>query len=116
MYNSLTLAYLGDAVLELLVREKLLLVGNNTVKDLHKQALKFVCAKAQSDGVEKLIPYLTDEEFKIYKRGRNAKSTAPKSADVTDYKRATGLEALFGYLYLVGEQERMYKLFEISFA
>lgn len=114
-YNVLALAYLGDGVLEILVRGHLVSNGNSSANGLHKKALEFVCAKAQSAAVEKLIPILTNEEESIYKRGRNAKGSVPKNAVVNEYKRATGLEALFGYLYLIGENERIITLFNKAY-
>jgi ribonuclease-3 family protein len=111
----LALAYLGDGVLEILVRGHLVSGGNSSANGLHKKALEFVCAKAQSNAVEKLMPILTDEEESIYKRGRNAKGSVPKNAVVNEYKRATGFEALFGYLYLIGESERIIALFNKAY-
>ncbi len=106
--SPLTLAFLGDAVFELLVREELVLQANMPVGQLHHRAVGVVCAGAQSAAVEILEPLLTEEEVEIYKRGRNANAHhVPKNSDLADYRRATGLEALFGYLYLKGEQERI---------
>lgn len=93
-----------------------MLAGNIPPEQLHAKALLFVCAGAQSKAVENILPVLSDEELEIYKRGRNAKSRVPKSASAIDYRRATGLECLFGYLYLCGRQKRARELFDIAFA
>lgn len=107
--SPLVLAYLGDTVYETYIREYL--IRQNTqrkVNDLHKLAIKYVKAKAQATIIHEVEIELTEEESKIYKRGRNQKSnTSPKNADIIDYKHATGFEALVGYLYLNNEIERL---------
>ncbi|WP_079747110.1 Mini-ribonuclease 3 [Clostridioides difficile] len=107
--SPLVLAYLGDTVYETSIREYL--IRQNTqrkVNDLHKLAIKYVKAKAQATIIYEIEIELTEEESKIYKRGRNQKSnTSPKNADIIDYKHATGFEALVGYLYLNNEIERL---------
>lgn len=110
-YSPLVLAYMGDAVYELYIRS-LLVSGHNTqVNKLHKEATTFVKAKAQSEILEKIYPLLTEEEVTIYKRGRNAHSyTSAKNASINDYRRATGFEALMGYLYISGNTDRINKL------
>jgi ribonuclease-3 family protein len=106
--NPLVLAYIGDAIYELYVREHLLNTLKVNAHELHKAAIKYVSAVAQSQTVEELLPLLTDEETAVYKRGRNTKSaTIPKNAEVSEYRRATGLEAVLGYLYLTGNEERL---------
>lgn len=105
--SPLALAFVGDGVYSLMVREKLLSEANRPVNDLHKMAVKAVRAEAQSAAMEKLLPLLTEEEEAVFKRGRNA-HTARTGAD---YHRATGLESLFGYLYLAGRIERVRELF-----
>ena len=111
-YSPLTLAYLGDGVYELLVRSYLVGRGNAPVNLLHADAKEFVSAERQSLFLELLLPLLTQEETDVYKRGRNAKPhTTRKSSSLMDYKRATGFEALFGYLYLKGEYARIHTLF-----
>ncbi len=107
--SPLVLAYLGDTVFESHVREYLITKNiNKKVNDLHKSAVKYVKAKAQATIIHELEAELTEDELRIYKRGRNQKSnTTPKNADVIDYKHATGFEALIGYLYLGKEQERL---------
>lgn len=109
-YSPLTLAYVGDAVYELFVRTYLLRDANFPVNRLHKTAIKMVNAKAQSDLYQKVKDRLSEEETAIYKRGRNTNSHPPKNADMVDYKSATGMEALVGYLYLKGESERILEL------
>ncbi|MBE7042075.1 MAG: ribonuclease III [Ruminococcaceae bacterium] len=116
-YSSLALAYLGDAVYELFVRRHLLAKGNYSVNELHKAAVRYVQAKAQSDAVIALESELTEEELRIYKRGRNAKpATLPKHANVGDYHRATGFEALIGYLYLQEKTNRLLELMDKTMA
>lgn len=116
-YSSLALAYLGDAVYELYIRNRLLMLGNFPVDTLHKTAIRYVQAGAQSVAATALLPELTDEELQVYKRGRNAKpATLPKHANAGDYHRATGLEALIGYLYLEKRYQRLDVLMEKAFA
>lgn len=110
-YSPLTLAYIGDAIYELVIRTILVEKGNTQVNKLHKRASRLVKASAQSAMIEKLKPYLTEEEMGIFKRGRNAKAaTMAKNATMSDYRRATGFEALMGYLYLTEQWERMLEL------
>ncbi len=110
-YSPLTLAYLGDGVYELLVRQTLILQENRPNGLLHKEALQFVSATAQSNGLEAILPLLTEEEEAIFKRGRNSDAVGHRNSDVIQYKRATGLECLFGYLYLTGQTGRLEELF-----
>ena len=112
LLNGASLAYIGDAVYELLVRSYMLDHGSHMADKLHRRTVELVNAGAQSDMVRALLPELTETETAIFKRGRNASTmTAAKHQSVTDYRRATGLEALFGYLYLNGEYERLLELF-----
>lgn len=114
-YSPLTLAYIGDAIYELVIRTILVEKGNTQVNKLHNRASKLVKASAQSAMAECLKPYLTEEETSVYKRGRNAKSyTMAKNASMSDYRRATGFEALMGYLYLEERWERMLELIKIG--
>ena len=114
-YSPLTLAYIGDAIYELVIRTILVEKGNTQVNKLHQRASKLVKASAQSEIIEKLKPYLTEEEMGIFKRGRNAKSfTMAKNASVSDYRRATGFEALMGHLYLTEQWDRMLELIKIG--
>lgn len=111
MLSPLQLAYIGDAVYELLVRTYLLKKGLS-VKELHKATINFVKAKSQANIVHNLEEELTEHEKTVVKKGRNAKSnTVPKNADLIDYKYATGFEALIGELYLSGNDERLSELF-----
>jgi len=114
-YSPLVLAYLGDCVIELAAREKLVKSGNIPPEHLHEKALYFVTASNQSKAVENILPLLSETETEIYKRGRNAKSRVPKSASAIDYRRATGMECLFGYLYLCENDKRIKELFDIAF-
>ena len=107
--SPLVLAYLGDTVYESYVREYLIKKNiNKQVNDLHKSAIKYVNAKAQATVIHAIEDELTEDEERIYKRGRNQKShTSPKNADIIDYKHATGFEALIGYLHLNNESDRL---------
>lgn len=107
--SPLVLAYLGDTVYESYIREHLIRQNiNRKVNNLHKLAIQYSKAKAQATIIHELEDELTEEEMKILKRGRNQKShTAPKNADIIDYKYATGFEALIGYLYLSEDKERL---------
>ena len=108
---------MGDAVIELLVREKALSSGITNVGELNRIARSFVTAKNQSTALENILPLLTQEETDFYRRGRNAHGiSAPKSASVTEYRRATGVEALFGHLFLSGQMERARELFSIAYS
>ncbi len=110
-YSPLTLAYMGDGVYELIIRTILVKRGNCPVNKLHRQASALVRAGAQSKMMEALEPMLTQEENRIYKRGRNAHpSTMAKNATMGDYRRATGFEALMGWLFLKGQKKRMVDL------
>ena len=112
LYSPLTLAFLGDAVYELCARQYVVAQRNRPVGELHQQAVALVNAGAQSAALERLLPLLTPEELAVFKRGRNASaSSTPKHAEIADYRRATGVEALFGYLFLRGEQQRLQELF-----
>ncbi len=115
LYSPLTLAYLGDAVYELCARQWVLSQGNRPVNELHKMGVELVKADAQSAALAKLEGLLSEEELSVYKRGRNANTnSSPKHANLADYRRATGLEALFGYLYLKGETQRIQQLFALA--
>ena len=114
-YSPLTLAYIGDAIYELVVRTILVEKGNTQVNKLNQRANRLVKASAQSEMIEKLKPYLTEEEMAVFKRRRNAKSyTMAKNATMSDYRRATGFEALMGYLYLTEQWERMLELIKLG--
>ncbi len=113
-YSPLSLAFLGDAEYSLLVRKMLLSSANRSVGDLHRLAVRYVCAAAQAKGAAAILPILTEREAAIYKRGRNAHTShTPKGASAAEYGAATGVEALLGYLSLSGEAERINELFGI---
>jgi len=114
-YSPLTLAYIGDDAYDLVIRTFLINQGNMQVNKINKRANSIVKAETQSKMVRVIEPILSDEERAVYKRGRNAKSASTaKNASVNDYRRATGFEALIGYLYLLGRYERMIELIKIS--
>lgn len=108
--SPLALAHIGDGVYELLVRERLVCLANRPPRELHREAVALVRAEAQAAAMEKLMPRLSEKELAVYKRGRNA-HTARNSEE---YHRATGLEALFGYLYLSGDIARVRELFDAA--
>ena len=113
-FSPLTLAFLGDAVFELLVRERLIIKGNMPAGKLHNLTVGYVKASSQSRAMDSLLEKLQEDEVAIFKRGRNTNGThVPKNANPIDYRRATGLEALFGYLYLSGNLSRIQELFDI---
>jgi len=114
LLSPLTLAFVGDGVFELFVRERLVCQGNCPVKSLHKKSVEQVCCGAQAKVSKRLLPLLTEEELEVFKRGRNAHTNhVPKNAAVEDYHAATAFEALFGYLYLSGNIERLREIFKI---
>lgn len=110
--SPLNLAFIGDCIYEILVREALVCEANRPVNELHRESVKYVSAKAQTEAYTKIKDMLTEEETAQFKRGRNAKvGHSPKSATDAEYHTATGIEALFGYLYLSGKTERIKQLF-----
>ena len=112
-YSPLALAYLGDGVYELLVRDHLLRQGNCQNSKLHDRARQFVSCNAQAAFLEALLPELREDEQEVVRRGRNAKShTKPKNAEHGTYHAATGFEALWGYLQLAGDEERKREIFD----
>ena len=116
-YSTASLAYLGDCVLELCVREHLVKSGISSSAKLNREALRYVRASAQASAMKNLLPLLTEEEEAIFKRGRNVGHTnTPKSATVAEYRSATGMEALFGWLHLAGRQARIQELFEQAYS
>ncbi len=115
-YSPLALAYIGDSVHTMYIRSRILEAGDRKVNELHRLCSIFVKAGAQSRVIIKLLDELSEEEEAVYKRGRNAKSyTVPKNADVTDYRHATGFEALIGYLYISKDKERLEYLLNRSY-
>ena len=114
-YSPLTLAYIGDAIFELVIRTVLVERKNTQPEKLHKAATKIVKAETQAVMIELLKEDLTEEEMAVFKRGRNAKAvTRAKNATMSEYRRATGFEALMGYLYLKGDMERMFQLISMG--
>ena len=112
--SNLGLAHLGDAVYELMVRSWLCLHGKATAKGLHKAAVHYVAAPAQAQRVERILPILSQEEQDVFRRGRNASPhSIPQNASREEYQKATALEALFGWLYLKGQNERLNELFAL---
>ena len=114
-YSPLALAYIGDGIYDLVIRSLVVGKGNTQPNLLHKKTSSMVKAKAQSEMIEALLPELTEEEEAVYKRGRNAHSfTMAKNASMSYYRRATGFEALMGYLYLKNEFTRMLELVKLG--
>lgn len=114
-YSPLTLAYIGDGVFELVIRSYAINRGNMPVNKLHRFTSHIVKAQSQSEMIQAIEPMLTSEELDIYKRGRNAKSyTSAKNATIGDYRKATGFEALVGYLYLMKRYDRLMELIKLS--
>ncbi len=110
--SSLGLAHIGDAVYEVLVRGWMCVHGKATAKNLHRETVAYVCAPAQAKALERILPLLDEEEEAVYRRGRNAHvNLVPQHATRGEYMKATGLEALFGYLYLSDRKERINQLF-----
>lgn len=114
-FSPLTLAYLGDAVYELMIRSIIVEHGNAPVNKLHKRSSRLVKAQTQAEAAIKLMDVFTEEELAVYKRGRNTRShTMAKNADMTDYRMATGFEAVMGYLHLKQDYERIIELIRIG--
>jgi ribonuclease III family protein len=108
--SPLLLAYVGDAVFELYIRRRLVTDGPRPIRQLHRKATRVVRAGGQDEVLRQIEPLLTAEEADIVRRGRNTKSRVPKNADMAAYRRATGFEALLGWLFLTGRQERIDEL------
>ena len=114
--STAALAYLGDSVLEVCVREHLVTQGLSTSAHLNKEALAFVRATAQAEAMKNIIDMLDEDEAAAFRRGRNVGHTAtPKSASMSEYRTATGMEALFGWLHLLGKEERIRELFRAAY-
>ena len=112
--SMLGLAHVGDGVYELLTRTMLCAKGYTKVTDLHRRTVAIVNAPAQARAAERILPILHDDELAVYKRGRNTKvNSIPQKADISQYHAATGLEALFGWLYLTGRTERINELYAL---
>ena len=115
-YSTAALAYLGDSVIEICVRQRLVEAGYSSSAKLNKLALDYVRATRQAEAMKRIADALTEEENAVFHRGRNIGHTnTPKSATVAEYRAATGMEALFGYLFLGGRQERISELFEMAY-
>ena len=114
-YSPLTLAYIGDCVYDLVIKSLVINAGNKQVNKLHQETSSLVQASTQSLMMRVMQEHLTEEEHAVYKRGRNAKSVSPaKNQSITDYRRATGFEALLGYLYLQKDYKRLLELVKIG--
>ena len=114
-YSPLTLAYIGDCIYDLVIKSLVINAGNKQVNKLHQETSRLVQASAQSLMMRTMQEHLTEEEHAVYKRGRNAKSVSPaKNQSITDYRRATGFEALLGYLYLKKDYKRLLDLVKIG--
>lgn len=114
-YSPLALAYIGDSIYDLVIKSLVMNEGNRQVQKLHQRTSSFVQAKTQSRMMRQMQQHLSEEEHSIYKRGRNAKSVSPaKNQSVTDYRRATGFEALLGYLYLKKDWKRLLDLVKLG--
>ncbi len=110
-YSPLALAYIGDGIFDLVIRSVVVGRGNTRANELHCRTSRIVKAQTQAKLIESVLPQLTDEEADVYRRGRNAHSaTIAKNASMSDYRKATGLEALLGYLYLTDQFERILAL------
>ena len=115
-YSTAALAYLGDSVIEVLVREELVKEGLSSSRSLNAKALEYVKASKQAEAMKNILPLLDEEENAVFHRGRNMGHTnIPKSATVAEYRSATGMETLFGYLHLLGKNERMHELFNAAY-
>lgn len=115
MYSPLTLAFLGDAVYSLLVRNMLTKASNKPTGKLHKESIKYVNAAFQAQMIKEIMDNLTENEVSVFKRGRNAHSGhSPKNQSEADYRYATGFESLYGYLFLCGETDRINEIFNMS--
>lgn len=113
-YSPLSLAFLGDSVYDTLVREYLLRKANMPVAKLHSAKIKLVCAEFQSAAYDLVADMLDEHELAVLKRGRNATgNTVPKHAEAVQYRRATAIESLFGYLFLIGKNERITQIFDV---
>lgn len=113
--NPQVLAFVGDGVYSLYIRQKIVLENRLQGKDLHLQVINYVKAGGQSNFIDKLLPILNEVELSVFKRARNYKTLSQsKNANIIDYRRATGLEALIGYLYLIGNEKRLNEILALS--
>lgn len=114
-YSPLTLAFLGDGYYEILTRQRITFEHNMSARKLHLACVEKVRASYQAEACERIMPLLTEEESDIFRRGRNATGTVPHSSNPAEYRKATALEVLFGWLLLTGENERAEELFEVIY-
>ncbi len=114
-YSPMALAFLGDSVYEVMVRQRLLLEANQPAAKLHEKKVQLVCAGYQARAFDRIQSALTPEEFAVYKRGKNANNTVPRHTPAQEYHKATGLECLFGYLHLIGAEQRLEMLFSMIY-
>ena len=115
LLNPQVLAFVGDGVYSLYIRHKIVVYKDIKGKDLHNEVINYVKAGGQSNFIDKLMPELTDIELSVFKRARNYKTLSQsKNANIIDYKRATGLEAVLGYLYLIGNMNRLNEILSMS--
>ena len=113
--KPLALAYIGDTIFDLYIRSRIVLTTEEAPKLMHTEAVRYVKAASQAQMMKQILDVLTEEEVEAFKRGRNQKSlTVPKNASLIDYKWATGFEALLGYLYVLGREERLYELMKLA--
>lgn len=113
--NPQVLAFVGDGVYSLYIRHKLVSTSSLKGKDLHNSVTNFVKAKGQSNFIDKLLPVFNEEEMAVFKRARNHKTLSQaKNQNIIDYRRATGLEAVLGYLYIIGNEDRLNEILELS--
>ena len=114
-YSALSFAYIGDSVYDMIIRTMIVSKGNNRPNKYHREVIKYVNAKAQTEMMGIIKEYLTEEEITMFRRGRNSKTISPaKNQSHHDYRIATGFEALIGYLYLAGRMDRIMELVEIG--
>ncbi len=113
-YSPLLLAYVGDAVYELMVRARMVAAGQRRIKEIHQDTVQKVKAEHQARVIKNIFDQLPTTEQDIVRRGRNAKGTPTKNADMQEYRLSTGFEALIGYVYLKGDQQRLQELFDLS--
>ena len=111
--SALALAYLGDAVLEIHIRDYVIRTGKAKLHDLHRASVRYVCANAQSRVYDRIQPYLEEEELDVLKKGRNTKKKIPKNVLMKDYRKSTGLEALLGHLYLNKREGRIIEVVDL---
>lgn len=113
--NVLTLAYIGDTIHDLYIRSKMVSMGDQKVQEIHKKTVSFVKANAQAEAIEQIMDELNEQEKAVFLRGRNSKSLPTKNTDMANYKKATGFEAILGYLYMSGQDARLLYLLDKAY-